>query len=343
MADTHVSERIPITLLTGFLGTGKTTLLKRYLTSQPPGSIAVIVNEYGSTQVDGNLVSFAGDTAALETTNGCLCCTISGDVRDVLLEFAGDITAGKLKRFNQLIIETTGLADPMSLVHALTTNADLNAFYRFDQTVTLVDAIKGEHWFERFPECRKQILLADRVLISKTDLIEDPISKRELEQFTIQLTAFNPVATLAISDQATAITALRPTQEALEAEPGAQNSLGSNHTEDHVHHHHGHGVNSFCLSYDRPLDRASLQAALVALGERYGAELLRVKGLVRVDREGDIDTLLVQGVGGIFQFTEIDAQSSIAASQLVFITNALSEPEAYAHLESAMGETIAFV
>lgn len=311
---------IPITILTGFLGAGKTSSLKRYLESQVADSVAVIINEYGSTQIDGSLVSFAGDIAALKTTNGCLCCTISGDVRDALKSLSVDIEERRLVPFDQLVIETTGLADPMSLVHALTTDPSLSETYFYDRTVTVVDALRGEYWIEKYEECRRQIQLADTVLISKTDLIEDPISRRELDQLKVLIGHLNPIAEISNASDCRSSELLNPTQSSF-----VSGSLIPKQQHRHAHQH-SHDMSTFTVTIPPKMPIDVLEANLTALGERLGRDLLRVKGFIFGHGSTQQDTL-VQGVGGQFQFTTL-ASTRVEQSELVFITNAIEEDEA---------------
>jgi G3E family GTPase len=326
LTDKSAAPRIPITVLTGFLGTGKTTLLRAYLEEQTPGMVAVVINEYGSTQIDGDLVAFSGFTAAIETTVGCLCCTVSGDVLETLAAFSRAISDGEMAPIGQVIIETTGLADPMSLVHALKTAPDLAAVYRFDRTVTLVDAIKGEHWIEKFPECRHQILLADIVILSKTDLIDDPISKRELHNLKTQIQQLNPVAEVIDAADQTAIVLLDPS--AMHA--GAQ--LTRLPEQSAHRHHHAHGVESFTVEINPDLSINALKRNLIRLGEHLGRDLLRVKGFIAGSKT-DHDSELVQGVGGQFEFTSAPPRAD-NRSELVFITNAIDRDAALIALEA---------
>ncbi|MEM9668657.1 MAG: GTP-binding protein [Pseudomonadota bacterium] len=325
------SERIPLTLLTGFLGSGKTTLLRRYLESTKAGETAVIINEYGATQIDGDLVTFAGDTTAVRTTTGCLCCTISGDVKEALLDLARAIETKTIRPFGHLIIETTGLADPISLIHAVTTDTEICRHYQFKQTVTLIDAIHGEHWFERHAECRQQIALADKILLTKTDLINDPVSRRETDQFILELASFNPMADILSSQTSETMSLLDPTNKTVTLQ---DMELTESIPHKHRDHHHHHGVNSYTLVLEKPIEQETLMARLFALGETYGRDLLRVKGFVRTKGQNSAGSLLVQGVGGIMQFENCKWPPSSIRSELVFITNALSQEEAYGQLFS---------
>ncbi|MEM7005639.1 MAG: GTP-binding protein [Pseudomonadota bacterium] len=320
---------MPLTLLTGFLGSGKTTLLSRYLQSTNAADTAVIINEYGAVQIDGDLVTFAADTTDVRTTTGCLCCTISGDVKEALLELAqGTMTSGQ-PGFTHLIIETTGLADPVSLFHAITTDAEICEFYEHSRTVTLIDAVHGENYFERHAECRQQIALADTIVLTKTDLINDPVSQRETDTFISVLRKFNPEADICSSASVNVEDLFKATKsDTMVRNLGFHPS--SKHNFEDQHHHHG--VNSFTVSFDQKVDCATLKLRLESLSRSYGADLLRIKGMVHAESPDGEIMVMVQCVGSLIQFEEMQALPSRIKSQLVFITNALSHEEAQEHL-----------
>ncbi|MEM1036442.1 MAG: GTP-binding protein [Pseudomonadota bacterium] len=346
--------RIPLTILTGFLGSGKTSLLKRFLSDAQSGRTAIIVNEYGETQIDGDLITFAGDTTAVRTTTGCLCCTMSGDVKDALIELGEAQKVATIALFEHLIIETTGLADPSSLVHAVLSDPAIQQLYRFNRVITTIDALRGEYALERYDEARQQIHLADTIVVTKTDLIEDPISERELDGFITTLTQTNPAANVVRTDAVTPTHLFKlgdtqhTHQHAHAHDHDHHHDHGHDHGHDHDHghkhdhhdhsHSHTHSVASFTLRFNDQLSEHHLKHTLTALGEQHGAALLRVKGFVKTTTPTGPKILLVQGVGGLFQFTETDIETG--TSQLVFITNALSETDAAAAFTSAHADHV---
>ncbi len=162
-------ETLPVTLLTGFLGSGKTTLLNRLLSTPGVPRIAVIENEFGAVNIDSALLVRSTDEEIVELENGCLCCTVRGDLRRVLLDLAARRAAGEL-RFERIVIESTGLALPAPVVQTFLVDAGVAARYRLDGVVTVVDAVHGEAQLRSSPEAREQVGFADRLVLSKTDL-----------------------------------------------------------------------------------------------------------------------------------------------------------------------------
>jgi len=315
---------MPIMILTGFLGSGKTSLLLEHLRKPETARTAVIVNEFGREQIDGDLVTHAGDGILLETTTGCLCCSISGDVREALIDLSGKISSGEMAPVDQVIIETTGLADPSRLCHAVANDSRLKAFYRIAGVVTVLDALRGEYGFDRYEEARRQVALADTIVFSKTDLIEDPVSRRELEALEARLRQFNPLAETVRRDVSDASRALcarlcdyRPRQG---LEPPAHEPLS------------GHSAASFSVNFDAPVSLETLRSGLSNLGERFGRNLLRVKGLVDLT-DGSESAALIQGVCGQFEFQRTGVAPN--GSRLVFITENLSPGDVIAALDRA--------
>jgi G3E family GTPase len=316
--------RMPIMILTGFLGSGKTSLLLEHLRKAETARNAVIVNEFGREQVDGDLVTHAGDATVLETTTGCVCCSISGDVREALVDLARRVSSGEIAPIEQVIIETTGLADPSRLCHAVASDTRLKAPYRIAGVVTVLDALRGEYGFDRYEEARRQVALADTIVFSKTDLIEDPVSRRELEALDARLRQFNPLAETVrrdISGASRSLCARRyDYRRRRDLEPSAHEPLN------------GHSAASFSVNFHAPVSLETLRSGLSNLGERFGRNLLRVKGLVDV-ADGPEGAALIQGVCGQFEFQRTGVAPN--GSRLVFITENLSPGDVIAALDRA--------
>lgn len=262
---------IPVSVVTGFLGSGKTTLIGRVLQSPGFARTAVIVNEFGEIGLDHDLIARSDETLMALTT-GCLCCAVRGDLVETLLDLDGRRTAGEIA-YDRVLIETSGLADPAPILHALMTDPAISAGHRIDIVATVVDAVHGNATLDRYVEARRQAALADRLLFSKTDLTGDPTDLRA------RLTAINPGAAIATTEAMTPEMLFAPDDRGLRALslmahhdlPSAAVAL------------HSDGIETFSLVRDTPLPALALTLLLQTLTEHCGARLLRLKGLVDIE------------------------------------------------------------
>ena len=186
---------IPVTLLTGFLGSGKSTLLTQVLRDPRFHDTAVVVNEFGDVGLDGFLVQHSGEQL-VEMTTGCLCCMIRGDIRKTLMDLHRRRAAGAVSPFTRLVVETTGLADPAPVIHTLMTDPRLAGRYMLGGVITCVDAVNGGTTLAHHDESVKQAAVADRIVLTKTDLAQDPATRTDLARLTAQLAELNPAAPL---------------------------------------------------------------------------------------------------------------------------------------------------
>lgn len=303
----------PLTLLTGFLGAGKTTLLNRLLADPAMANTAVLINEFGEVGLDHLFISAPEDDAVL-LASGCLCCTIRGDLSRALRDLSA-----RGRDFRRVVIETTGLADPAPILHTLMRDPLLLRDYRLDGVVTLVDAVAGIATLDSQEEARRQVAVADRLVISKTDLADaQPLRAR--------LAALNPVAP--ILDARTATVA-----ELLDAGPfGADGKLpditgwiaAAGHDHHHHHHHdvnrHDKRIQALCLRFDTPLPWEGLAGYLEMMAMTQGERMLRMKGILNL--KGEPGPVVMHGVQHSFHPPQRLAEwpaGDDRSSRLVFI------------------------
>ncbi|MDA8048537.1 MAG: GTP-binding protein [Rhodospirillales bacterium] len=269
---------IPVLLVTGFLGSGKTTLIRRILADPAFARSAVIVNEWGEIGLDHDLIASA-DESLLELATGCLCCRVSSDLGRTFSELARR-GAG---RYERVLIETSGLADPAPILHSLLTDPTIRAGHVLHGTLTLVDARAGEANLARHPEARRQVALADRLLITKTDLAPD------IAGLDVALDTLNPDA-----ERMTAVRGAIAPAALFSASPLPASPAGPPVAV------HGSGITSGVLIRERPVPALALILLLQALTEHCGRRLLRVKGLVDVV-EMPGQPALIHGVQHVFE------------------------------------------
>ena len=355
-------EPIPLTVLTGFLGAGKTTLLNRLLKDEAMSQTAVIINEFGDVALDHLLVEYIGDNMVL-LQSGCLCCTMRGDLVDALETLLRDLDNRRCK-FRRVLLETTGLADPAPVLHTAMSHPYLLLRYRLDGVVTVVDAVNGDKELDEHAEAVKQAALADRIVLSKTDLA----TPEQRDRILARLHALNPAAPVldAAKGEATAERLLNcglydparkiPDVKKWLAEE-AYADAHAHHEHDHDHgHEHGHDrghasldrnrhdahIASFVLTSEAAIPAGTLQMFLELLRANYGAQLLRVKGIVKLAEMPDTP-VVVHGVQHVFhpparleRWPDDDHRSRI-----VFITRDLPERTVRELFEAFLGKPAA--
>lgn len=288
---------IPVVVVTGFLGSGKTTLIGRVLRDPAFARTAVIVNEFGEIGLDHDLIA-TSDESLTTLTTGCICCAVRSDLVETLLDLHQRREAGEIPAYDRVLIETSGLADPAPILHALMTDQTLLANHVLQSVVTLVDALHGAASLHRHQEARRQAALADRLILTKTDLAGPAPELRA------QLTALNPGA-----DHLTAIAGhippaalfapIDPTARATRLAAQPAGTTASPFTRGD----HPDSIESFVLERDTPLPGLALVLLLQALAEHCGHRLLRVKGLVNLAEMPD-QPALIHGVQHVFAAPE---------------------------------------
>lgn len=315
-----IDRRIPVTVLTGFLGAGKTTVLN-YLVQRPElRRTLVLINEFGEIGLDHLLVAQGRDDVIVEMSSGCLCCTIRGDLVDTLRDAPWRFARGGETWFDRVVIETTGLADPAPILHTLM--SALAPRYRLSGVIATVDAVNGMDTLDRQFESVKQVAVADHLLLTKADLVETDA----VERIERRLRAFNPSATITrvlrgvvdpgildagFYDPATKACDVRHWLDAEAFDDAAHEHHHHDHADhDHTepyhadHDHAKHDVNrhderirAVCLTYDKPVTRLLFDLWLDILMHVKGPDLLRVKGIVRItDMAGPLVIHCVQHV-----------------------------------------------
>jgi len=341
------STPIPVSLLTGFLGSGKTTVLNHLVRQPELADALVVINEFGEMALDHMLVAHSTENLAMEMSSGCVCCTIRGDLVKTLLDISWRFSRNGQRQFRSVLIETTGLADPAPIIHTLMTDPRIAQRYRLDGIVATVDLATGMNALDQHKEAVKQAAVADALLLTKADLASDEQRVALLRR----LDGINPAA---------------PRWEVCNGEIAPQKVLGlglfttegktpdvarwlseeaytapSPHRHDHEHHDHDHDhpthdphghahddvnrhddhIRAFCFTVEQPIPEETLEDWLELLMSFVGNRILRVKGILNV--EGNPRPVVVHGVQHIFHspVTLPAWPSGDRRSRLVFITH----------------------
>ena len=280
-------DLIPVTILTGFLGAGKTTLLNRILTERHGEKIAVIENEFGETGVDNEILVKDKDEQIIEMNNGCLCCTVRGDLVRILGDLAKKKKQGTLK-FDRVIIETTGLANPGPVAQTFFMDEGIHDQYLLDAVVTVVDAKHADKTLDDHDEARRQVGFADRILLTKTDLVEDD---SKVDGLMRRLRQMNPRA-----QQKKVHMGNADIKEILDIRGFNLNAVLELDPDFLVsdYHEHDDDVKSFVWRDSRPLHMEKIETFLSLMVQNYGEDLLRYKGVLNI--QGEPRRMIFQGV-----------------------------------------------
>ncbi|MEK1927150.1 MAG: GTP-binding protein [Rhizobium giardinii] len=351
-----VLNAVPVSILTGFLGAGKTSLFNRLLKDPDLTDTAVIINEFGDVSLDHLLVEASSD-GIIELSDGCLCCTVRGELVDTLADLMDRMQTGKIKPLKRVVIETTGLADPAPVLQSVMGNPVIAQSYRLDGVVTVVDAVNGLSTLANHEEALKQVAMADRLVISKVSLatpdavISLKARLRELNPRAPMMDGDLPEAAKAklfhcgLYDPATKIADVgRWLQDEVAGEHDHAHAHDGHHHHDHAHcdhDHHDHGhhrhdenrhgtdIRSFSIVHDRPIDPMALEMFVDLLRSAHGEKLLRMKAIVAMSDNPD-RPLILHGVQAVFHPPQRLAawpDPSDRRTRMVLITKDL--PEAF--------------
>jgi G3E family GTPase len=304
--------QVPVTVLTGFLGAGKTTLLNRILTEQHGHKIAVIENEFGPEGIDNELLVQEPGEQIVEMNNGCICCTVRGDLVRILNDLKAKRQSGEIE-FERVIIETTGMANPGPVTQTFFMDDSISTYYLLDAVITVVDAKHGHDTLDQQPEAQSQVGFADRILMSKIDLVSEAHAK-SLKDRLVHMNPRAPIRPVNFGDVAiadvldvrgfnlNAVLEIDPEFLAGEHPDAARDDKHHHHDADghggddhhHGHHHHDDAIKAFVFQSNRAFDPAKLEEYMGTLTQVYGPDMLRYKGVLFMN--GSNRRTIFQGV-----------------------------------------------
>ncbi len=344
------SPPVPVSVVTGFLGAGKTSLLNRILTDPAMKNTAVVINEFGEIGLDHLLVEKTDDNI-FEMSSGCLCCTIRGELVDTLINLIEKRDRGDVLAFERLVIETTGLADPAPVLHTLMNHPYLVERYRLEGVICVVDTVNGDATLDTHAEAVKQVAVADRIVITKADLLTGRTGEDKLFSIIGRLRKLNPAARLlevvrdvtperlfntGLYDPATRTPEVRRWLAAESYEPDARRPRdrrrGHHHDHDHDHEHdvnrHDDHISAFCITSERAIEPYGFDLFMDLVRSYHGPNLLRMKAIVKLSDDPS-RPVVVHGVQHVFHpparletWPDDDHRS-----RLVFITRDIDKAE----------------
>ena len=347
---TDFQSRIPVTLVTGFLGSGKTTLINAALRSRELAKTVVVVNEFGEVGLDQKLFASSSDSVVV-LENGCLCCTVRSDLVGTLNSLFHSRQAAEIPFFDNVVIETSGLAEPGAVLQAFLSEPTLDGLYRVASVLTLVDAVNWRGSSQKHDELVRQVALADRIRITKLDLVAGDRDGAEIA-LRSELRRLNPAAEIGLVDWTSASVAELLTSKGFDAsDPKADprrwlsveahlasaephDDHGAHDGHDHSHHRHedhfhanhlsDRAIESFVLTRQTPLSRDELQFLINGITQNLGSGLLRVKGLVNIAEEPGRPAVIQGAQHLLHTMTWLDRwPDSDQRTQVVFITQGI--------------------
>ena len=297
-------QPIAVSIVTGFLGAGKTTLLNRLLKEPELANTAVIINEFGEVSIDHLLVEQASD-GVIELSDGCLCCTVRGELVDTLADLIERMQTGRIAPLKRIVIETTGLADPVPVLQAVMGHPVLMQALRLDGVVCVVDAVNGEATLDAHQEAIRQAAVADRLVVAKSELA----SGDDIQQLTGRLRRLNPSAPIIISDATMTASSLLqcglydPETKTADVRRWLGQAADEHHHHDHEshdhahhdHHHHDSRIRTLALTHDQPIPFTVVEGFLDLLRATQGEKLLRMKGIIELAEDPE-RPLVIHGV-----------------------------------------------
>jgi G3E family GTPase len=326
-------SRILVTIVTGFLGSGKTTLLNSLLKHPDMSQAAVIVNEFGEIGLDYDLIE-RSDESVVQLENGCLCCTVKSDLIDTFRDLHMLRQSGEVPKFDRVLVETTGIANPGPILQIILTDPLVSTCYALDGVVTLIDVINAEETLANFDESVHQAAVADRIILTKTDLLGGNERENRLTRINDRLQKLNPGATIyqsqerklspsdvfgnGLLDAGTIKTDIASWQQVDTDRPDVDGDPSA--------HAHDPLINTFCLVRDQAISIDTLRLFLEALTLEAGPDLLRVKGLVSVAERPETPAV-IQGAQQIFHSLEwlADWPSDDRRTRIIFITRGMDK------------------
>ncbi len=321
-------NRLPVTIVTGFLGAGKTTLVRKFLQTPEGRGTALIVNEFGSVGIDDALLRSSSDEVTL-LGNGCICCNTRSDLQIALRKLVADRDRGKIPHFGRVLIETSGLADISPILQTFSTDRALGGEFAIEVVLTLVDAVNGLRNLKKAPEARKQVILADRLAISKIDLADGGMKKK----LAAELKALNPRAEIDMAKDGDI--------DPRHLTASGQDATAARHSGFVAEASHSDGIASFVIREKEPLEWPVFQRALDTLVSLRGPDLLRIKGLLNL--KGSKGPVVFQAVQHLIHPPVELAEwpDKDRSSRLVFITSGVTEKQVRSLLDAC--KTLGFV